>query len=444
MRKGKSVIGKDILSLEDGTHLESVRDLIVDADGQRLVAIVVEESGLMSPARVIPIGEVTSFGKDAVVVRGSGSIVPTNQDDTLQAIVEQKEKILGKQVYTVQGDDQGKIADIYFDEPTGTVTGYEVSGGLLGDVAKGTSFLSTDDITSIGNDVIYVQPETATVLDQQVGGIQGAVKGAGDRLGEASGAVTDKAASGEAPDSLVGKRTGSDVESDSGSVIVPQGRRVRAEDVEAAREAGKLQALIGSVTLGETQAAGAGAKDALGQAGDTAVNLWDRFTAKIGDMTDATGERADEEMTKRRLNDISDAIGRPVTKVILDREDNVVLNLGDIITHQAIQRAHDAGGLDSLLASAYKGTVEFAKDEMRAPAEVEAQATVDKSSGGAQVVEELESKVETAERERQAEAERKKTEDERQREERRQTRESKQRDREREAAEREEVTTKSS
>jgi uncharacterized protein YrrD len=444
MRKGKSVIGKDILSLEDGTHLESVRDLIVDADGQRLVAIVVEESGLMSPARVIPIGEVTSFGKDAVVVRGSGSIVPTNQDETLQAIVEQKEKILGKQVYTVQGDDQGKIADIYFDEPTGTVTGYEVSGGLLGDVAKGTSFLSTDDITSIGNDVIYVQPETATVLDQQVGGIQGAVKGAGDRLGEASGAVTDKAASGEAPDSLVGKRTGSDVESDSGSVIVPQGRRVRAEDVEAAREAGKLQALIGSVTLGETQAAGAGAKDALGQAGDTAVNLWDRFTAKIGDMTDATGQRADEEMTKRRLNDISDAIGRPVTKVILDREDNVVLNLGDIITHQAIQRAHDAGGLDSLLASAYKGTVEFAKDEMRAPAEVEAQATVDKSSGGAQVVEELESKVETAERERQAEAERKKTEDERQREERRQTRESKQRDREREAAEREEVTTKSS
>ena len=156
------------------------------------MALVVDESGLMSPARVVPIGEVTGFGKDAVVVRGPDSIVPTNEDETLRTIVDQKEKILGKQVYTVQGDDQGKIADIYFDEPTGTVMGYEVSGGLLGDVAKGTSFLATDDITSIGNDVIYVQPETATVLDQQVGGIQGAVKGAGDRLGEASAAVTEK------------------------------------------------------------------------------------------------------------------------------------------------------------------------------------------------------------------------------------------------------------
>ena len=408
----------------------------------------------MSPARVIPIGEVTSFGKDAVVVRGPDSIVPTNQDEMLRTIVEQKEKILGKQVYTVQGDDQGKIADIYFDEPTGTVMGYEVSGGLLGDVAKGTSFLATDDITSIGNDVIYVQPETATVLDEQVGGIQGAVKGAGDRLGEASAAVSEKTrsaageaggrlSSGDVPDSLVGKRTGSDVESDTGSVIVPMGRRVRPEDIDAAREAGKLQALIASVTLGETQAAGAGAKDALGQAGDTAANLWDRFTAKVGEMTDATGKRADEEMTKRRLNDIADAIGRPVTKVILDRDDNVVLNLGDIITHQAIQQAHDSGGLDSLLASVYKANVEFTKDEMRAPDAVEAQATVDKSSGGAHVVEELESKVDDrTSASVRLESERKKAEDERQREERRKERESKQRGREREAVERENVGTK--
>ena len=179
MRKGKSVIGKDVLSLEDGTRLETVSDLIVDPGGQRLVALVVDEGGLMSPSRVVPIGEVTGFGKDAVIVRGQDSVVATNQDDALRAIVDQKEKIVGKQVYTVNGDDQGKIADVYFDEPTGNVMGYEVSGGIIGDVTKGTSFLSIEDITTIGNDVIYVQPEIATVLDEQVGGLQGAVRDAG-------------------------------------------------------------------------------------------------------------------------------------------------------------------------------------------------------------------------------------------------------------------------
>ena len=339
-------------------------------------------------------------------------------------------KIIGKKVFTSSGDSQGSISDIYFDEPTGAVVGYEVSGGLLGDVAKGTSYLATDEITSIGKEVIFVPPEVAATLDSQVGGIQGAVKDAGDKLGEAS----NGSSRANPQDALVGKRTGSEVTSDEGSVIVPKGRRIRQEDVTAATEAGKLAALTASVASGTAQAVGADASDALGSVGDSAANLWDQFTAKIGEMTDATGQKADEAQTKKRLSDISDAVGRPVTKVVLDREDDVVLNLGDIITHQAIQRAHESGGLDSLLASVYKGTVEFDKAEMRAPAEAEAQATVEKASGGAVIVDELEGKVEDADRAREAEKARKAEEAAADRETRKKERESRASDRESEKA----------
>ena len=125
-----------------------------------------------------------------------------------------------------------------------------------------------------------------------------------------------------------------------------------------------------------------------------------------------------------------------MTKVILDREDNVILNLGDIITHQAVQRAHDAGGLDSLLGSVYKAQVEFAKDEMRAPEEVEAEATVDKASGGATVVDELEGEIEAVERKRTQEQERKRAQAETQREERKGKREERKVEREAAAEER--------
>jgi sporulation protein YlmC with PRC-barrel domain len=363
-----------------------------------------------------------------VVVGGHASIITTAEAPGLKEIVEQSGRIVGKKVFTVTGDDQGTIGDIYFDERSGDVLGYEVSGGFIGDAATGTSYLPAEDITTIGHDVIYVQPEVADSLDQQVGGVQGALQDAGQKLGETKDGLAAKAggardaasrnggdASGEA---LIGKRTGSDVETDSGAVIVPQGRRVRPEDVEAARAAGKLPALTSAVAVGAAQEAGAEAKDALGSAGDSAASLWDQFTAKLSEMTDATGKRLDEQKTKGRLADIADAIGRPVTKVILDREDNVILNMGDIITHQAVQRAHEAGGLDSLLQSVYKANVEFAKEEMRAPAEVQAEATVEKASGGAAVVEELEDKVETAERERKREDERNRVEAETQREQR--------------------------
>ena len=333
----------------------------------------------------------------------------------LRAAVHHHDKILGKTVFTTTGDKLGSISDVYFDEQTADVMGYEVSGGLIGDATKGTSYLATDEITNIGPDVVYVHPVTADALEAQVGGIQGALQGAGEQLGQATQNIAGKvseaganAGSGVArlpakvtpEDSLVGKLTGSDVETDEGSVIVPKGRRVRPEDIERARDAGKLPALTASVAQAAAQEAGARAGDSLGQAGDTATGLWDQFTAKLGEITDSTGKRVDEHQTKKRLSDIADAVGRPVTKVILDREDNVVLNMGDIITHQAIQRSYDAGGLDSLLDSVYKAKVEFTKEELRTPAGAEAEATVEKASGGAVILDELESKVETAEQER--------------------------------------------
>ena len=104
-----------------------------------------------------------------------------------------------------------------------------------------------------------------------------------------------------------------------------------------------------------------------------------------------------EQQTKARLAAINDAVGRPVTKVILDRSDDVILNLGDIITHEAVQRSYEAGTLDTLLASVYKGDVAFERDEMKAA--TEGTSTVEKASGGAAVVEELQGTVDSAETE---------------------------------------------
>ena len=150
--------------------------------------------------------------------------------------------------------------------------------------------------------------------------------------------------------------------------------------------------------------------DAAGTAGDKAVGLWDTFTRKIGEMTDATGKRVDEEQTKRQLTQIEDAVGRPVTKVILDLQDRVVLDVGDIITHRAVQQAHEAGGLDSLLGSVYKAEVQFEKAELRAERPGAGRARAGRGAGGAQVVEEMRGKVEQAQAERDAAAAQKKEE----------------------------------
>jgi hypothetical protein len=45
----------------------------------------------------------------------------------------------------------------------------------------------------------------------------------------------------------------------------------------------------------------------------------------------------------------------------------VILNVGDLITHQALEQARQANVLDVMLSSVYSQTPEFSKAELRAP-----------------------------------------------------------------------------
>ena len=189
-------------------------------------------------------------------------------------------------------------------------------------------------------------------------------------------------------DQLIGQRTGEDVENERGAVIVPAGRRVTDDDVERARQAGRIPQLTNAVGLADTSNGTGDLADSLSAAGDRASGLWDQFTQRIGLASDAAGRRVDEAQTKERLKKIEDAVGRPVTKAILDLHDAVVLDVGDLVTHAAVQRAHDAGSLDSLLDSVYRAEVSFDKDELRARRPGE--ATLEQAAGtGAPVVEEM-------------------------------------------------------
>ena len=49
-----------------------------------------------------------------------------------------------------------------------------------------------------------------------------------------------------------------------------------------------------------------------------------------------------------------DALGRPVTRVILAPDDSIILNVGEIVTHKAVQAARDGNVLDILVESVNK------------------------------------------------------------------------------------------
>lgn len=436
MRRGTKVIGKNILSLADARHVASVKDLVIGPRQQDIAALLVDEGGLLRTSQVVPIDGVHSFGRDAVVIADSSAVVPASAVPKIAEIIDSDDKLLGKKVFSESGVEHGAVSDLFFDETNGRIVGLELSRGVVGDAARGRPYLDVEQIERIGPDVIFVRDVAGDGLERQVGGVQGGLQEAAGAAKDAVGGAAAKAGDAKPEDRLVGRRAGSDVEDEDGRLIVASGQAVTPDHVSRAREAGRLKQLTTSVGEWEARQASEGAGDAVEATADKAGSLWDQFTTRISEMTDATGRRVDEERTKKRLADIEDAIGRPVTKVILDREDNVVLDLGEVITHAAVQRAHDAGALDALLASVYRGEIELTKDEMRVGQP--GSAAVERATGQAAIVDELEEKVRSAEEERtrsQAEKQQKsdaeRAEREQERRERAETREQRRSERER-------------
>ncbi|MFN8619179.1 MAG: PRC-barrel domain-containing protein [Chloroflexota bacterium] len=416
MRKGRTVIGQDVYSLADGLRLQSVKDLLVSESHDAIVALLVDEGGLLGTSTVVPIESVHRFGPDAVMVEASSAVVPASADSRVAAILDRKVTLVGTPVVTTEGARVGTIGDLYFAEDSGRILGYEVSGGTIGDVMRGTSWLPIDAIDTIGPDAVIAAPEAEQIVESQVGGVQAALDDAreraaatgqdlGDRL---SSAVQDATASGSGdgdgeaappdpvaqdPDgAVVGHRTTTDVMDPEGAVLVAAGQRVTLDHVQRARSAGALDDLYAAVGMERPVPVSEQLASAASTAKETASDLWSRFTTRLSELSDDTGRRIDQQQTQAQLDRINDAIGRPVTKVFLDRDDNVILDLGDLITHQAVQRAYDAGMLDSLLASVYRMDVTFTQDQLKAP--VRGDSPIEQAHGGATVVEELQHTVE--------------------------------------------------
>ena len=85
MRKGKRLIDRPILSLADGVRVGAVKDVILGPENDQVIGLLTDEGGLLSSAHFVPLGEVQSFGKDAIVVRSTDSVLPADRAPDIKA-----------------------------------------------------------------------------------------------------------------------------------------------------------------------------------------------------------------------------------------------------------------------------------------------------------------------------------------------------------------------
>ncbi len=192
MRRGTDLIGKIVVAYNTGERIERIQDLIFDQQSDRLLGLLVDDGSLFRSARVIPFAQVQAIGLNAVIVPSKAAVVKIKKAPEIRAIVKRNNVLKGTRILTTNGRDLGTMIDLYFDEQTGVVEGYEVSGGLFADAYSGRSFVPANNTLKIGENFAFVSIETADLMQEQVGGFKGAIQTASNRIQDTTAAANQK------------------------------------------------------------------------------------------------------------------------------------------------------------------------------------------------------------------------------------------------------------
>lgn len=192
MRKGSDVIGKVVVAYDTGVKIERIRDLIFDQEHNQILGFLVQEKGVFRDAKVILLEEVLAIGADAIVVASKDSVSGAHNHPEIKEILRHDNVLRGTKILTTDGLDLGTLVDLFFDNRSGAVAGYESSGGLFSDAYSGRAFVPAPKTLKIGRDVAFVPPETAALMQEQVGGLKGNMQAVGGKLQESADAANRK------------------------------------------------------------------------------------------------------------------------------------------------------------------------------------------------------------------------------------------------------------
>jgi uncharacterized protein YrrD len=163
MEKASEVIGRAVVVREGGQAVGKIKDLVVDQSGRQVLGFIISE-GLFRGTKVAPWVGVQAIGPDSVVLAAVASVVKLEEAPDIKSVLDKELSIRGLRLQTNAGKDLGKVDDVQFDEHTGAVLGYELSGGVFSDAFGGRSLLPTPMTLELGKDLAFVGPEAEATI----------------------------------------------------------------------------------------------------------------------------------------------------------------------------------------------------------------------------------------------------------------------------------------
>lgn len=289
--KGKAVIGLNVVTVDTGSVIQTVKDISYNPNNHKVEALFVKSSSLFSAARAIDMNDVINIGEDAVIVSDLSVIKSVKeQSETIQSLSKSKKYLVKTNVLTAKGKELGKITDIYFDSATGNVESMEVSQGGLKTLTEGKKSITPSNIVTIGADATIVSTYTEHILEVQ--GENAGLKGAVNDVKSKAAVIADNV---------------TDATNDATEKIKDTSRDARRKIRKASKDAAKAT----EIKLGE-------AKESIQSTSNQVSRSVNDINNTVSDSIHTTARSTDKvvEQTKEKYEDATKNIQVEKTKIV--------------------------------------------------------------------------------------------------------------------------------
>lgn len=170
MRNLQQIIGLPVY-LMNGKQVGRIQDVALDEFWQISCIVLDTKVWFRNAVRVVNWADVSVRGEDAFFVRDRSAIAVMHRKQLLRSFHTGIVRLKELPVYTVDGQELGRVSDVYFGKTEGTqLIGYELTDGFLADVFEGRRRLLLPDGpagVTLGDNAILVPASFERVLERE-------------------------------------------------------------------------------------------------------------------------------------------------------------------------------------------------------------------------------------------------------------------------------------
>ena len=165
----QQMIGLPVIEVSAGKHVGHVKDAWFD-EHWRLDGIVLDAGRrFISAVKAVRWSDVLVCGEDAVLIMNERAVRKTEMGEVQRSFQSGAIRLKDLPVVTDQGEQLGRISDVYFDDLQGTqIVGYELTDGFIADLMEGRKWLPAPrdpDTVLLGEHTIIVPEGSESLLE---------------------------------------------------------------------------------------------------------------------------------------------------------------------------------------------------------------------------------------------------------------------------------------